>query len=125
MSVQVRFDGPFFDGRVQKEIELVLDDIAEDAADLGLQMLHQAFGQTLVAPTGRYERGLQADLIPDGVDLHDGGSIYGPWLEGTSSRNSSTRFKGYANFRRTAQELESRLDDLAEAALQKRMDRMN
>jgi hypothetical protein len=35
--------------------------------------------------------------------IDDGGVVYGPWLEGTSTRNATTRFKGYASFRRTAQ----------------------
>jgi hypothetical protein len=30
---------------------------------------------------------------------------YGPWLEGTGSRNDTTRFKGYHGFRIATQEL--------------------
>jgi len=33
-------------------------------------------------------------------------AVYGPWLEGDSPRNATTRFKGYQSFRKTAQELE-------------------
>ena len=29
--------------------------------------------------------------------------VYGPWLEGDSARNATTRFKGYQSFRKTAQ----------------------
>ena len=35
--------------------------------------------------------------------IDDGGVVYGPWLEGTSTRNATTRFRGYGSFRRTAQ----------------------
>ena len=33
-------------------------------------------------------------------------SIYGPWLEGDSARNATTRFKGYQTFRKTGQWLQ-------------------
>lgn len=33
-------------------------------------------------------------------------ATYGPWLEGTGSRNETTRFKGYHGFRRAGQELD-------------------
>jgi hypothetical protein len=32
--------------------------------------------------------------------LTDSGVTYGPWLEGVSSRNEASRFKGYGMFRR-------------------------
>ena len=41
--------------------------------------------------------------------ITDGGEVYGPWLEGTSSRNQSTRFKGYGTFRKTAQYIQKNL----------------
>ena len=37
--------------------------------------------------------------------VHDSGIIYGPWLEGVSSRNDATRFKGYRMFRNAVQDL--------------------
>ena len=37
--------------------------------------------------------------------IHDSNVIYGSWLEGTSSRNETTRFKGYSMFRRATQQL--------------------
>ena len=35
----------------------------------------------------------------------DSGIIYGHWLEGTGSRNRTTRFKGYFMWRKTYQEM--------------------
>ncbi len=32
--------------------------------------------------------------------------VYGPWLEGDSARNATSRFKGYQSFRKVGQELE-------------------
>ena len=50
------------------------------------------------ASTGNYRRHLNS--IVEGLNgiLSDGGVIYGPWLE---TGRSSTRFKGYASFRKT------------------------
>ena len=45
-------------------------------------------------------------------------AMYGPWLEGTGSRNQSTRFKGYHGFRLAAQELDAEAEGIADAALQ-------
>jgi hypothetical protein len=43
--------------------------------------------------------------------------VYGPWLEGTSERNRSTRFKGYRLWRKTAQRLQDDAPKIAEAKL--------
>lgn len=53
--------------------------------------------------TGNYRRNIQGQVSGLNGRITDGGVIYGPWLEGTGSRNVSTRFKGYASFRRTGQ----------------------
>lgn len=45
-------------------------------------------------------------------------AMYGPWLEGTGSRNMTTRFKGYHGFRVAGQELDAEAEGLADAELQ-------
>lgn len=55
------------------------------------------------ASTGNYRRNLTSVIKELSGRIDDGGVVYGPWLEGTSGRNATTRFKGYASFRRTAQ----------------------
>ena len=44
---------------------------------------------------------------PHGI-IHDSKVIYGPWLEGISSRNQTSRFKGYSLFRKAHQQLETK-----------------
>jgi hypothetical protein len=44
-------------------------------------------------------------------------SMYGPWLEGTGSRNETTRFKGYHGFRVAATVAGMRAETTAERAL--------
>lgn len=59
------------------------------------------------ASTGHYRRSIHAEMRSDTQGrIDDSGVVYGPWLEGTGSRNQSTRFKGYASFRKTAQWLD-------------------
>ena len=55
------------------------------------------------ASVGHYRRNIHARQRGLNAVITDGGVVYGPWLEGTSSRNSTTRFKGYRSFRRTYQ----------------------
>jgi hypothetical protein len=64
-------------------------------------------------------------VTPDLSTISDHGVIYGPWLEGTSSRNQSTRFKGYQTFRRTWQALGRRVRPIATPILARFIGRMN
>lgn len=60
------------------------------------------------ASKGHYRRSIAENTKVGTLQgkISDGGVIYGPWLEGTSSRNQTTRFKGYGEFRKTYQMLE-------------------
>ena len=62
------------------------------------------------ASTGNYRRNVHRKFRSIGAatvgKIHDSGVVYGPWLEGTSSRNQTTRFKGYSSFRKVKQWLE-------------------
>ena len=50
------------------------------------------------------------------------GVIYGPWLEGTGSRNYPvTRFKGYRNWRRVTQMLEKAAKPIAEKSIREHL----
>lgn len=50
-------------------------------------------------------------------------ATYGPWLEGTGSRNETTRFKGYHGYRLTAQELDGEAQGIADEVLQPYIER--
>jgi len=52
-------------------------------------------------------------------------AMYGPWLEGTGSRNLTTRFKGYWGFRRAAVRLDAEAEAIAEKAVQPYVAEMN
>jgi len=62
--------------------------------------------------TGHYNKNIKGTVYNMVGVIEDGFPekvIYGPWLEGVSSRNMTTRFKGYATFRRTQKWLDSRV----------------
>lgn len=70
---------------------------------------------TLRHPTGAY----RSRITPYGPRagqgrVHDQQCVYGPWLEGTGSRNRTTRFKGYRNARNVTSVLNAAAPALAE-----------
>lgn len=61
------------------------------------------------ASVGTFRRSMHGDVPRSTLGrifVAGPGAIYGPWLEGTGSRNQTTRFKGYSSFRKTAQWLD-------------------
>jgi hypothetical protein len=107
--------GPFFapnvDEVVDSEIEKGRHQITE-AAHSRVQALLQDFLQN---PTGYYQSRVVTDMSVGDTDLiHDSNVVYGPWLEGTGSRNRTTRFKGYHVFRIVTRGMQQRAVDLAD-----------
>jgi hypothetical protein len=98
--------GPFFDARA--EIIMVrgcarLRAAVAKEADRRIEILHKAFFRL---PTPYYWTKVHAESRGPVDVITDGGIVYGPWLEGTGSRNAPvTRFKGYRSARLTAQSL--------------------
>lgn len=111
----VTTSGPLFDGMAARILDGMDADIERQVAAAGVDAVRARLGEVLKHPTGYYESHITA--TPTGhedVDVTDRGVIYGPWLEGTGSRNRTTRFKGYATFRRVAQRLDERAQGIAE-----------
>lgn len=125
MSIEYREKGPLFDGRAQQAVDDFIDAAEEDIAQLGFDMVRQELGSVLQNPTGYYESRVQVDLAGEELKIDDGGVVYGPWLEGTGSRNGRSRFKGYATFRRVAQKLQEKAVTVADNLLPKYIDRMS
>ena len=116
-TVTVDLVGPFF-REGGEPVRKALQDTIQELVELGEQRLDQVLrarpeGVFLSvqqagkgkASTGHYRRNLHGKVSNLAGRIDDGNVIYGSWLEGTSSRNQTTRFKGYASFRRTAQYL--------------------
>jgi hypothetical protein len=121
---EVHTSGPLFDGTADRVVAAYCDDAERAIADVGVNMVRAALGGVLRHPTGYYESQIQTDRVAGDSVVTDGGVVYGPWLEGTSRRNRSTRFKGYRTFRLTKQRLQARAGEIAERQLGPYLGRM-
>jgi hypothetical protein len=120
----VKITGPLFDGRAARAVDDFLDEATREIAERGVNEVQARLGQVLQNPTGSYQSKVVTDRASESWTVTDGGAVYGPWLEGTSSRNQSTRFRGYQTFRKIRQELEGKVEDIADPILDRHLSRM-
>jgi hypothetical protein len=125
MRIDVDSRGPVFDGRAQLAAHDFAKDLDDKVAEDARRRVLENLGRSIRHPTGYYQSQVRAEARGSLTQVvTDGGVVYGPWLEGTGSRNSTTRFKGYASFRRAQQETESSADRTAKQMLPRYIDRM-
>lgn len=119
--------GPFFTGDYTRELHKFLDDAKAEVAQMGVNRIQERIGAVAKEPSGYYAAHVRTDLVKPFNDqlIHDGKVRYGPWLEGTSSRNSTTRFKGYHLFRRTRTWLRKAATPVFQQAIDQFVARMN
>lgn len=113
----VTLSGPMFDGRAIQQLDKASNEIARRTAVLGASMIRTELNAVLRKQTPYYRLQNEARADPPGWEIWDKGVIYGPWLEGTGSRNRTTRFKGYATYRRMTQRIDARAGVIAEYTL--------
>lgn len=102
IGFEVNHRGPLFvPGLPEAEVDRFLHDARQDVGDHAESVALHLLSTSLRHPTGHYESQVTAEPHGTTVVLSDSGVVYGPWLEGTGSRNRTTHFKGYATFRRT------------------------
>jgi hypothetical protein len=120
-DVRVTMSGPLFDGRAQRAMRGITADIVERLAVEGERRWLAGLTATLRKPTGAYVSRIDHQSSATRSRVHDNRGIYGPWLEGTGSRNKTTRFKGYANARKATQQLEAGAPHLAEQVIREHL----
>ena len=120
----VTITGPLFDGRASAAVERVLDESKSEVGAQGLADVHQVLNARIRHPTPYYETQLLSERIGAAEVVHDRGVIYGPWLEGTGSRNATTRFEGYHAFRLARQALPAKIPALVEPILARHLSEM-
>lgn len=120
MSATVRKRGPLFsEARRHRIIDAACVQAHQAVAKVGNDQVHRRLHGVLRHPTGFYESHVVTDLAETESRVTDSGIIYGHWLEGTGSRNRTTRFKGYFTFRLITQGLRRDAGKIAEAAMTK------
>lgn len=125
MTTDVDISGPLFDGRAQLAVHDLIDEIGYVVGAQAYADVMTNLNTSIRHPTPYYETQIALQQHGNDVVVHDRGVIYGPWLEGTSSRNKTTRFKGYASFRRAAQALEAKVPALVAHSVAQCVGRMN
>ena len=116
-ALQTTLSGPLFEADARGVVTDALNGAVKDLADLGDQRLHAAFPEGLPVKTGYLESQVRTAIYGPAAILDDGSVVYSSWVEGTSSRNQTTRFKGYATWRRTLDYLNNEaLPDVAQSA---------
>ena len=109
-------------GPIAHAIEEAIIDIVARGEELVKDQLKPGHGLV----TGHYRRSIHGELDNSRHGtIHDSEVVYGPWLEGTSSRNASTRFKGYSMFRRARQQLDREKNDIVSRQMRKAVGRLN
>lgn len=95
-------------GRADREVDQWMDDVMDTVATKGLAELHKWMDTYFRNPTPYYETQVTWDRVGADRIIHDRGIVYGPWLDGSGSRNRTSRFKGYAHWRNTRNYLQDR-----------------
>lgn len=124
-GVNVR--GPMFDGRDVPIMRRFFEDAKKLVTDAGEEQVHQRIARRAKEYTGSFARAIVTkDFAKGKTIIADYPQVlYGPWLEGTSTRNASTRFKGYKLFRLTRGWLRKNLTAIIQARLDQAVAELN
>jgi hypothetical protein len=123
--IDVDLHGPIFDARGPAAVQAMEDDVVRDVTQQAFANWMTNLNASIRNPTPYYETQVRQETRGDTGRVHDGGMIYGPWLEGTGERNRSTRFKGYASARRATQTTQAAAEGIAERAVRKSIRRLS
>lgn len=131
LDFEITSSGPLFDGRLETKLNQGQRQGIVEIVDRGWGLLNEmltmkprgVYLSVQEAEPGKASRGyyrghLSAQIRDSSFGfISDSGVVYGPWLEGTGSANTTTRFKGYSSFRKTAQRLRSEATQIMQRAL--------
>lgn len=124
LRIEVDASGPVFDGRADAAVLAFEEQAKDDVAAQAYANVMMFLNAQIRNPTPYYETQIITQRAGADRIVHDRGIIYGPWLEGTGSRNRTTRFKGYASFRKAAQQTEREAPAILDRTLQPYLGRM-
>jgi hypothetical protein len=117
-QVYVSLKGPTVEGLAGPMLAVALDAALAEVADYTKYEVSMELSEVLQHPTGYYESQIRSERVSaEAFSINDSGVVYGPWLEGISSRNQSTRFKGYATFRRVKNRMAQKSEAIIGAAI--------
>jgi hypothetical protein len=124
-TVNVTYSGPYFDGRAAVMIDRATRHMEHHLAEVAADYVRGELHRVLRKETPYYRLQIQTTEYPGRTTVNDGGVVYGPWLEGTGSRNRTTRFKGYSTFRRMTKLVDARAKGILQPYMDALMEEIN
>lgn len=103
MDANVRMSGPLFEGSWNTRVDALVEALVEEPGRMTVLAVQANLDRSLRNPTGAYRSRITLEVQGTRSRTSDNNAVYGPWLE---RGRTATRFKGYANWRRAAQEME-------------------
>lgn len=119
--------GGLFDGSWEAaSTDLVVDAVGA-VGDKALEVWRANLDNNIRVNHGRYVSQTRVTRIDDEhAQVHDGMSVYGPWLEGQGSRNAPvTRFEGYHSAQDAAEKVAAMVDEVSMPAVARFVEVMN
>ena len=119
--------GAFLEGRDTQIIRKFFDDAKKLISKTGEEEIKQRIGARAQHPTGDFAGAVITKDFKKGrtITAEYPQILRGPWLEGTSTRNQSTRFKGYRLFRLTYRRLRKNVSQLVRGLFERAMSDLN
>lgn len=124
VNVSVSVSGALADGTAHDAVRDWIDEAKKETADFAVRQLKAVGMDKTGRATGHYQSEIRTTLLTYNDLLISDPVIYGPWLEGTSERNQSTRFKGYRLWRQAKQAAQREAPQIAERLLPKYIERI-
>lgn len=124
LEVHVDTSGPIFTHKADRIAAEAVDAIQDSVGKQAISEVHQILDVSIRNPTPYYETQIIKERVASDVVVHDRGIVYGPWLEGISERNRTTRFKGYFSFRRATHRVRLQVPAIADRELRGYLPRM-
>lgn len=125
MTTTVHISGPVFDERFGHLVGEFLRDVVADTAQQAYAEWMTNLNTSIRHPTPYYETQVHVEGDEVRKSVNDRGIVYGPWLEGTGSRNSPvTRFPGYHGLERAVATLEAGQHEREQRILEPYLERM-
>ena len=115
-KVEVKLEGGVLDGRAGAYTPVLIQRVVDEVAREGKNMVVAHLVTFIRKPTPYYWTQVTTQRVKIWTTrVWDQKMIYGPWLEGVSRRNATTRFKGYSAFRYATQRLAGEVNRVAAA----------
>ncbi len=123
MSI-VTTEGPLFTSEPTRVLKEMGEESERAVGIIGASMVRTELNNVLRVQTPVYRLKVEAVADRPGWKIWDQKWIYGPWLEGTGSRNRTTRFKGYFTFRRMTPKIQARAQVIADGVVRRLLERL-